>query len=206
MKHQTRNKSTIKLPIRRKGTKYVAKALSHSYDSVPVVIAVRDMLHLASTAKEVRHLIKEKVLKINGRPVRDYRESIRLFNILEAGKIYVLTILPTGRFAFEPSEKQERLCKVINKKLISGNRIQINLHDGSNIITKEKISVGDSVYLSPDGKIKSHVSLEKGKKVFIMSGKYIGFTGVINSMKDNLVNISLDSHDTVIGKEQVVAL
>ncbi|MDP1695356.1 MAG: hypothetical protein Q8L29_00380 [archaeon] len=205
--YQTRQKSTTKLPIRRKGTKYVAKALSHPNNSVPVVIAVRDMLKLAKTAKEVKHMIKSKMLKLNGRPVKSYLDSIRLFNIFEADKPYVLTLLQTGKFTFEPVKKHERLCKVINKCLVTENKIQLNLHDGSNILSKDKIAVGDSVYIDFEGKIKSHVSLEKGKKIFIMSGKYIGSHGIIKSIKDNLVDVKLDSSDeAVLNKSQVVAL
>ncbi len=205
--YQTRQKSSTKLPIPRKGTKYVAKALSHPANSVPVVIAVRDMLKLAKTAKEVKHMIKAKMLKINGLPVKSYLDSIRLFNVFEADKHYSLTMLPTERFAFVPSSKKnERLCKVINKTLVSGNKIQLNLHDGSNILTKDKIAVGDSIYLDFEGKIKSHIPLEKGKKVFIMFGKYVGFQGVIKSIKNNLVNVEFDSAEAALNKSQVVAI
>ena len=55
--HQTRKEATNKLPVRRKGTKYLARARSHLNDSVPVVIAVRDMLGLAIKSKEVKQMI-----------------------------------------------------------------------------------------------------------------------------------------------------
>jgi len=205
--YQTRQKSTTKMPIPRKGTKYVAKALSHPQDSVPVVVAVRDMLKLAHTAKEVKEMLKSKMLKINGRQVNDYRESIKLFNIFEADKPYVLSLLTTGRFVFEEAKKKnERLCKVVNKHLVKEGKIQLNLHDGSNILTKEKITVGDSVYLDFENKIKSHVPLEKGKKIFIMSGKYIGYHGVIKALHDGSVDVEFDDSNAALDKSQVVAL
>ena len=79
--HLIREEVTKKIPIKRKGTKYVARAASHVTNSVPVVIAVRDMLHFARTSAEVKHMIHTKLLKINGRLVRDLNESIKLFNI-----------------------------------------------------------------------------------------------------------------------------
>src|SRR3989344_7573807 len=136
--HQTRVQSTKKLPIPRKGTKYVARALSHLNDSVPIVIALRDMLKLARTANEVRKMIKQKALKINGRVVKDYRESILLFNILEADKSYELSLLQTGKFTLVSSQsKNLRLCKVVNKRLLKNNVVQVNLHDGTNLLTKK---------------------------------------------------------------------
>ena len=53
--HQSRQKATTRLPIRRKGTQYVAVASSSLENSVPVVIAVRDILNLARTKKEVKN-------------------------------------------------------------------------------------------------------------------------------------------------------
>ena len=188
--YQTRQETTTKLPIPRKGTKYIARALSHHRNSVPVVIAVRDMLKMAKTADEVKKMIKSNLLKINGRIVKDYRESIKLFNILEADKHYVLTLLPTRKFAFEETkDKDARVCKVINKKLLKSNTIQINLHDGSNILTKDKIKVGDSIYIDFSNKIKKHLSFEKGKEVFVMSGKYSGLKGKVENIEGQKVSV-----------------
>lgn len=197
----TRQQTTTRLPIPRKGTTYIARASSHWRSSVPVVIAIRDMLKMAQTAKEVKEMIKQKLLKVNGRIVEDYRESIRLFNILEAGKSYVLTILPTKKFKFEETKNKDiRLCKVINKKLLGKNTIQLNLHDGSNVISKDKIKVGDSLYLDFAGKIKKHIALEKGKEAFVMSGSYTGFEGKLEGVDGSAISIKF------MGKEEPVSL
>lgn len=207
--HQKRQTVTTKIPITRKGTKFVARALSHHRDSVPVVIAVRDMLKLAKNAKEVKKMIHVKALKINGKPVRDHRESIRLFNIFEADQPYELTLSNTHRFTLLPAKKKdERLCKVINKKLLKGNQIQINLHDGSNVLSSDKISVNDSVYLDFSQKIKSHVPFEKGKKAFVISGKYSGLSGKIDSIVNHKAAIKLDNKETpvLLPKRRIIVL
>src|SRR3989344_3001456 len=203
--HQTRQETTTKLPLPRKGTKYVVRAFSHLRESVPVLIAIRDMLHLAKTANEVKSMIKQKLLKLNGKVVEDPRESIRLFNVLEAGKTYGLTLLSTGKFSLEEQkEKNKRLCKVVNKKLLGKGKIQLNFHDGTNIISNEKIDVGDSVYLDFESKIKSCVSLGKGADIFVMSGKYSGLTGKVESVKNEKVKIKLENKvETELDKSQV---
>lgn len=204
--HLKRQEAPTKLPIPRKGTKFVARALSNIKNSVPVVIAIRDILLLARTTAEVKKMIHQKLLKLNGRPVKDYRESITLFDILEADKPYVLTLIETGKFSLEEvKDPTMRLCKVTNKTLIKNNKVQLNLHDGSNLISEDKISIGDSVYLDMSGKIKKHILLEKGKKVLVIKGKYLGLKGAIESLEGNKVTISLpDNKLTSIDKRQVI--
>ena len=205
--HQTRNETITKLPIRRKGTKYIARALHAHKNAVPVVIAVRDMLKLAKTLKEVQHMIKNKALKINGRVVEDYRDSIKLFNIFEADKHYELTLLPTGKFAFKDTKNSStRLCKVTGKRLVNAGMIQLNLHDGSNILSKDKITVGDSLYLDLTSKIKNHVTLDAGKEVFIFSGKYQGQSGKVQKIEDNRAYIKFKEGSAVLNKKQLVAI
>jgi len=203
--HQKRQTTTTKLPIQRKGMKFVVRALSHPRESVPVVIAVRDMLKFATTTKEVKKMINSGLLKINGKLVKDHRESIRLFNIFEAGKTYKLTLLPTHRFTLEEIKPtKERLCKVKSRKLLKGNKIQVNLHDGSNVLTKDKINVCDSIYLDFSGKITKHIPMEKGKDGFVISGKYTGTSGKVQSVEDKKVKIKFKDKEAVLASRQIV--
>jgi ribosomal protein S4E len=152
-------------------------------------------------------MIVQKALKINGRVVRDYRESISLFNIFEAGKHYALKLSPVRKFFFEEvKESKERLCKVIGKKLLGKNKLQLNLHDGTNVIGDNKIKVGDSLYLDFSGKIKKHVPLEKGGEVFIVSGRYAGQSGKIINVVDKKATIKLKDKSTILGISGVFAL
>ena len=205
--HQTRQEATTRLPIERKGTKYIATASSNLQNSVPVVIAIRDILNLAKTKKEVKNMIIQKILKINGREVEDYRESIHLFNIFQAGKDYVLKLSPTRKFFLEETkEGKERLCKVIGKRLVAKNRIQLNLHDGTNILGDNKVKVGDSVYLDLSGKMKRSVSPEKGKEVFITGGRYEGQSGKIAEIKGRKLSIKFKEGSAVLELEKLFVL
>ena len=207
--HLTRQQVTTKLPIPRKGTKYIARASSHLSDSVSVLLAVRDMLKLAKNAKEVRRMVQDKLLKINGTLVMDAHESIKLFNHLEAGKMYRLSLLPTKKFVFEeiaakdPS-KDLRLVKVTNKRLIRGGKVQLNLHDGSNVLTSEKINVNDSLYLDKEGEIKKHFSPEKGKNAIVIEGKHTGKQGVIESIEGSVCHLKVNREVLVVQIYQLI--
>jgi small subunit ribosomal protein S4e len=205
--HQTRQQATTRLPIERKGTKYVVRSSSNLENSVPVLIAIRDILGLAQTKKEVKKMIKQKLLKINGREVIDYNEGINLFSILEAGRSYVLKVTPTKRFTLEETKDgKERLCKVTGKKLITGGKIQLCMHDGTNILGDKKIKIGDSLYLDLSAKIKKHVSIDKGSSVFIISGRYEGQLGKVESIVDNKVSVKFKEGSAVLNQNSVVAL
>jgi len=206
--HQTRTQVSKKVPIPRKGTKYIARQSSHLEDSISVVNAVRDMLNLARTAKEVKEMIKQKLLKINGREVKDYRESILLFNIFTADKSYLLSLTDNGKFKLEETKEKNRPCKVINKKMLKGKNIQLNLHDGTNLISKEKVNVGDTVYLANDKKITKIVSLDKGVYCIITSGKYLGANAKITKLDGREVTLEIKSKDksTILDKKEIFVL
>ena len=189
--YQTRQESSKLLPIPRKGTKYVAKASSNPDISIPVVIAVRDILHLAKTADEVKMMIKQKSLKINGKVVREYKESIHLLNLFEADKMYRLTFIETKKFSLEESkDKDSRICKVVSRRQYKGNKIQLNLHDGTNVLTTDKkIKVNDSVILDLSNKIKNHIVFDKGKIALVFKGKYLGKKVKIKEIEENFAQI-----------------
>ena len=83
--------------------------------------------------------------------------SLRIF--LKADKDYVLTLSRNGRFTLEETKVKDRMCKVLNKTLIKNGAIQLNLHDGTNILTKEKIATNETVHLDEKGKLLSHFPL-----------------------------------------------
>ncbi|MFH1425764.1 MAG: KOW motif-containing protein [archaeon] len=204
--HQKRTEVTKRIPIPRKGTKFVARPLSHLKNSVPIVIAIRNMLKLSKTSKEVKQMIHQKLLKINNKQVKDFHDSIKLFNIFEADKPYLLTLTPTGRFTFNETNDKKRLCKVINKKLLKNNQIQLNLHDGSNIITKDKIQNQDSIYLDFSNKISKHVPLEKGKSCLIISGRYLGKQGTITSIENKKAKVKLEDKEVELERRSIVVI
>ena len=201
--HQTRSQVNKKIPIARKGTKYVARPLMDLENSVPVVIAVRNMLKLARTAKEVKQMVGQKSLKLNSKEVRDYRDSIRLFNLFEADKSYILSLTSHGKFVFEETKQKERPCKVINKKILNNKKIQLNLHDGSNVLSDDsKIKTQDTVYLDSENKIKKHVEFSHGKDCIIINGKLLGHKGKIEKIEEDKVVVKIKGKDDEVKLEK----
>lgn len=202
--HLNRAELTKKIPVPRKGTKYVVRALNNVSEGVPVLIAIRDILGLAKDAREVKSMIHNKLIKINGNVVKDYREPVKIFGILDAGNRYVLTIKETGRFAFEETKQDYRLAKILNKKMVKNKTIQLNLHDGTNINYSKEAFVGDTVKLGFDNKIKEILHPKKGNSVFIFSGKNLGKHGKIKEMENKKYTLILEDKEVQIDQSHLI--
>ena len=204
--HQTRNEVIRALPLQRKGTKYVAYASRHNSTGVSIVVAIRDMLKLANNSKEVKGMIHNKILKVNGRAAKDLHDPITLFSILHADKSYKLTLIPTGRFNFEETKDTTRSLKIIGKTAIGKTDFQYGLHDGTTIAAKQNFSVGDTFILDFENKLTKHIALDKGKTVFVFSGSNVGKTGKVEGVEGQKITVKFDKGATVLNKSQVIAI
>jgi small subunit ribosomal protein S4e len=157
--------------------------------SIPLLIIIRDMLKLGNNAKEVKKIVRAGGILINNRIIKDIKFSIGLFDKISIPKIqkYFELIIKNKRFLLEEIKKEEteeKLCKIIGKKVLDKENIQINLFGGINLLlknkNKEKIKVGDSVVLNlKELSIKRILTLDKGSNCIIIRGKNIGKIGKI---------------------------
>jgi small subunit ribosomal protein S4e len=82
-------------------------------------------------------------------------------------------------------DAETKTYKVVGKKILSGKKVQINLMQGKNIISDEKVNVGDSVVLNlKDNKIVKVIPLEKNRTAFALKGKHAGSSGKIIEIMD----------------------
>ena len=130
---------------------------------------------------------------INPIKLKNIKECVRLFDIMDSDKRYKLIVLPTGRFNFEESKNDFILSKVLNKRLVKSGKIQLNLYNGENVISDKKINVGDSVELDFDCKIRKVLPLKEGAKILVSSGKNIGRHGTVRFIDGKKVNAVLDN-------------
>ncbi|MEM0465228.1 MAG: hypothetical protein QXW97_00830 [Candidatus Pacearchaeota archaeon] len=176
-------------PIPKKGTKYVAVPRHNKYSSIPLVILMRDILKFVKNKKELKKLLNEKQIMINYKVVKDTNYPISLFDILTLPfmkKNYIAILSKNKKMEFQEISGKEahmKIYKVINKKVLPGNKLQINLMQGRNVLTEEKVKIGDSIlYDLASNKMVKIIPLEKGRKAFIFDGKHAGKTGKINEI------------------------
>ncbi|MFH1638272.1 MAG: 30S ribosomal protein S4e [Candidatus Woesearchaeota archaeon] len=181
-------------PIARKGSVYLPKtrAGAHGFqESVPLSLVLREMLKLSRTLKETKALINSGKILINSKVRKDHKFAVGLMDVIsipEIGKQYRMLINYKGTMILHPISKEEaglRLCKINGKTIIKSGKIQLNLHDGSNIITENKdYKPGDTIMLLTDsGEIKEHFKFEKGATLLITGGKKAASFGRMESAK-----------------------
>ena len=192
--HVKRLAAPIKYPLLRKETKYTVKIHGGPHNltnSVPLLLVLRDILKYAKNQKEVKAVLNENSVYIDGKIRKDIRLPIGLMDVVsirKTGENFRILFGQNGKVKLvkiNDHESKVKLCKILNKTIIKKGKIQLNLHDGRNIIVdKGHYKTGDSVLISvPEQEIKKHVAIEKGVKVYIMDGTHIGELAVLHDFK-----------------------
>jgi small subunit ribosomal protein S4e len=102
------------------------------------------------------------------------------------------------------AESNLKLCKVVGKSVVKGNKAQIHLHDGKNILTSEKVEVGESVLINlPSLEIKEVLHLKPGVKIFLTKGKHIADIGNFVEIKEDEVIYEVDGQEIKTAKDYV---
>ncbi len=143
-------------PLPRKTTVWVTRPTpgAHSLEHcMPLTLVVRDMLGLAKTAREVRHILHNELAKVDGRVVKDTRRGVGIMDVLTLGEENYRCVLDhNGRLRYRPISAKEagwKVCRIEGKTTIKGGKTQLNLHDGRNLIVEDpkEYNTGDSLKL-----------------------------------------------------------
>jgi len=170
--------------IPKKGKKWVvcpSPGPHPKFECIPLLIIVRDLLKLAETGKEAKKIIKAREVLVDGRVRRDHRYPAGLFDVIEIPRIkkaYRIVPFSKGLKLIEIPKKETnlKLCRIEDKTLVKGGILQLNLHDGRNILIKNKKALktyktGDSILIEvPSQKIVQHLKLEKKMLAIITGG------------------------------------
>lgn len=178
-------------PVKRKTNHWIAKPSpgAHALEgSIPVTVVLRDMLQVCKTQAEVRSVISEKGILVDGKVVTNSKQGIGLMDVVtlpKSGIAYRMVMDRRGKLQLVkiPQEKTAwKLCRIENKSIVSGGKVQLNLHDGRNILVeKDSYKTGDVLKIEvPDQKVLEHYSLGKGCVSLITSGSHVGETAVVD--------------------------
>ena len=154
---------------------------------MPLTLVVRDMLGLAKSAREVRHILHNELAKVDGRVVKDTRRGVGIMDVLTLGEDNYRCILDhNGRLRYRPISAKEagwKVCRIEGKTTIKGGKTQLNLHDGRNIIVDDpkEYNTGDSLKLNlPDQKVLEHIRFGEGTRCYLIGGAHVGSTAEVS--------------------------
>jgi small subunit ribosomal protein S4e len=108
----------------------------------------------------------------------------------------------------EKDEAEYKLCRIENKTIVNGGHIQLNLHDGRNILmrVKDPTSSDEDIYKSKDAlkiavpsqEILDHIKFEENTLALVVAGRNLGLTGNVSKIEKrfgphaNLVTLEHD--------------
>jgi len=186
-----RSKTPTTWPITRKGTKYIV-APSHNLKSgVPLMIMLREFLKIGETRREVRKSVVSGQIMVNGKEIKNGKYGLSLNDTisLKSGEHYRLTYSDTRKFILEKisaAESMEKVSKIVGKKLLRGNVVQVSLLDGRTFITKSDVKIGNSALIDlKKNDLKKEVPLHKGSEVLVIAGKHIGKRGKVEEVSED---------------------
>jgi len=172
--------------IAKKTNKFITKTAPgpHNANAMPIAVWLRDHMQYARNMKEVKQILGQKDVIINGKPCRDPKMGIGIFDIIAMPKInkyYRILRDRKGRHVsveIDAEAAKSRLCKVRNKTIIPGGKVQLNLRYGANIIADNTYKSNDSVVISliPEERFKiiDHFPFAVGNMAMIIGGKHSG--------------------------------
>ena len=157
--------------IARKERTWTTKPMpgKHSLEgALPISTILRDYLKVCDNNREAKIILHNRDVLVDQRVVNKPKSPVGLMDIISIPKIklHVRAMLDKhGRIEFVPikaADSKWKLARVENKRNIKGGHTQINLHDGTNVLSKEKVKTGDVLQLSlPDLKVKKVLKFKK---------------------------------------------
>lgn len=192
--HQKINVIPKSWPIERKNRTFVVRSVHFQIQGIPLLVAMRDILHAVANRKELKMLIRDNKIKVNGKVVKDDKFPLVLMSVLSFGdKNYKVLMNDKRKFSFKEihgNDAKEITLKVIGKKILKKGNVQFNLFGGYNFIGGKDIDIGDSVVLDLEkNDVKKTLKLEKGSHVMVIGGRHTGKTGMIKHLEKNLAKI-----------------
>lgn len=183
--------------IARKTEPFVAKPNPgmHSLEfGFSLSFAMRDMLKLANTKKEVKDIIKNQEVLVDGKKRNDEKFNIGFMDVLSLPLIkkqYRCTFNKKGRLDFKEIPENESSQKLVRVKgkTPKGKKLQLNLGDGRNILVdKADYKINDSIIIEiPTQKIVEHIPFTKGATILLTGGKHTGSVATVESIEGEIL-------------------
>ncbi len=204
--------------IKRKKIRFVVRPFPGGKFNfgIPLLVIFRDILKKAKNAKEVKSILLNNEIYVDGVRRKDPKFFVGLMDVISipsTNEYFRMLINKKNELELLAITKDEAnllLCKIVNKSLVKG-KCQLNLHNGRNILVDKTndYKVGDSVLLNKN-KIEKHIKLEKGSLVYLIGGKHIGMVATASDVKDNIWKCKIGTklfdaikdHLFVVGKEK----
>tara|TARA_Y100000310_G_scaffold342215_1_gene444352 strand:- start:4351 stop:5034 length:684 start_codon:yes stop_codon:yes gene_type:complete len=209
--HLSRLTAPVSWPTNRKGVKFIKRPNPGAHtlrEGLSLSLALTGLLKYVRTAKEVKKVLHEGSILVNGKTQRNSGYTVGVMDIISAPELkesFRVVYTTKGKFALVALDEkgaEERAVRIANKTLLKKGVVQLNFSDGSNLkVEKDTYKVGDSLVLSTkDGKVLKHLPLKEGVKIFMTGGSQIGKLVTLQKIEGDKIIIKdgKESFETVL--------
>ncbi|OIR58283.1 MAG: 40S ribosomal protein S4 [Amphiamblys sp. WSBS2006] len=168
-------------------------------ECIPLMLLIRNRLRYALTGKEVKKIVKQRVIKIDKKTRTDTNYPLGLMDVVEidkTGERFRMLYDMKGRFyshRITTKEAEHKLCKTKGIYIGKGAIPYLQTHDGRNIRYPDPdIEANDTVRLNlSTGKIDDIIKFKEGVTAMITGGHHIGRIGKVVRIEKHLGGMTM---------------
>jgi len=177
-------------------------------ECLPLIILLRNRLRYALTRNEVTKIVKQRLIKVDGKPRTDPTFPAGFMDVItieKTGEHFRLLFDTKGRFVEQPISAEDakfKLCKVRRVQMGNGAIPFVGTHDGRTIRYPDPLfGVHDTVKVDIEtGKITDFIKFDTGNLVMVTGGRNLGRVGVITSRERHLGSFEIVHIKDATGK------
>ena len=190
MSHLKRLNAPKAWPIKRKVQTFTTRPKPGPHkltEAVSLNFLLRDMLQLTKTTKETKKALTSGNIVINGIPRKDHKFTVGILDtvsVVPTKEQFLIVFSPSGRLQAKKmkSAMEGHFAKIVNKTIVKKKKVQLNLHNGANLLVdKDAYSTGDTLIMEK-GKVKKHLKFEKGATIYLIGGKHKGVSASLDDV------------------------
>ena len=184
--------------IQRKQFKWIVKPRPGPHKTtqcIPLLLVIREVLKIVKTRREARFLLSEGNIKVDGKVRKDEKFPVGIMDVIDiplTEKYFRILPAPNNGLVLHPinhKEKEFKLCQIVKKTNIKGGHLQLNLHDGKNVLLRiadpknpkeDLYDTHDTLKIQiPNFEISASLKLEEGVLAMATGGKNLGRWGKV---------------------------
>ncbi len=195
----------------RKLYKFIVRPSGYTESALPVAVILKEILGLTETRAEAKKIVNSGAVSVDGSVIKNDRLPAGLMSVISVGDNDYRILLNTRGKLFLKSlsakESSIKLCKVISKTTLKGNKLQIGFHDGRTMLSDKKdIKLNDTIaFKLPEFTVHSHLKLGKDAKAYLTGGSNVGKVGTVESVSGTLI-LKIGGKTIEAGKENIFVI
>lgn len=207
-KHIKRLSSPKSWPIGRKERTWVTRPRPGRSFTLAIALnnALKELTGVARTSKEVRYLVRNIGIEVNGKRCNDFRRPVGFLDVISIPSEdahFRIGLSKKGKLkavSIDKKDAAKRVVKITGKTRVAG-KFQLNCADSSNfLVDKTDYNVGDSLIVE-GSTIKKHLPLKAGMTIILTSGSHLSALGEVVSLDGNVITFKNDDGEQTTAKK-----